>query len=480
MKHINILCVMGIAVLFFALSFFFFHDVRPTMLLQTFSIPPKPQVFWDEILPKKPFVFTFIANENNLGTIEVRFRSYKRQDNYALLFQLREQGTTTALYEHIYYLFPFEQERLFPFGFPVISESRGKHYEVTISSIGNKDIPVVVSHVHPSVTAKYYVPISQLKTQGAQAVLTFVGKKIVNTMTSWQFIRNAIFFLCPLGFFLYRFVFKMKQNESIVLTLITNVILFSSLGSMVITPGYLLGYIIVCFLVAKYVFGWFSEIPLIITLSCMIGAVVSLVVGKLMIAEQFAIWILPTAACYLFYALVENENVVGKTQINKIQIHTRSVVLFFAILLLGAGFVSYKHIRSISYIKPSETPIITYGGPTIMYNASYVLLKGSGFGSQYTGALRIMSTYGEIEETGWTNDAIVFRIPLSWTPGTFSVWMERNVGSHWIQVPNSEYRLKLLDKSKPWTEEDDDYYKQVIRGPKELLQVSEYTLGWYY
>jgi hypothetical protein len=450
------------------------------MLLQTFSIAPQPKVFWDEILPKKPFVFTFVASEDNLGTVEVRFRSYKRQDNYALLFQLRESGTTTTLYEHIYYLFPFEQERLFPFGFPIIAQSRGIQYEVTISSIGNKDIPVVASHVYPSVTAKYYTPWSELKIQGLHTILAFVNKKIVNTITNWQFIMNAIFFLCPIAFLLYKILFKIESKEAIFLALITNVVLFSSFGYISVQSGYLLLYIIICFLTAKYTFGWPYEIPLISALLCMVGSVTALLIGKLMIAEQFSIWILPTSICYLFYVLFEKGKSASKISINEIKIHPIGIVLFFTIITGGLAYSGYKSIDTIRYIKPSDKPTISYIGPTILHNASYALIKGSGFGSEYSGEIRIMSTFGEIQESSWTNSGIVFRVPLDWTVGIFSVWLERKVDNNWVKVPMSEYNIKLLDKNTLWTAEDDQYYQQVTSGPDELLKASEYSMGWYY
>lgn len=476
MKRFKTLSILIVSVLFFVLSFFFFHDIRPTMLLQTFSIAPQPTVFWDEILPKKPFIFTFVADQDNMGTVEVRFRSYKRQDNYALLFQLREQGSSTMLYENIYYLFPFEQERLFPFGFPVIPQSRGKNYEITLSSIGNKDIPVIVSHVNPSVAAKYYVPLTQLKTQGAHAILTFVNKKLVNTFTNWQFILNAMCFFCPMAFLLYRFLFKIEVKEAIFLTFITNVILFSALGYISVYFGYLLFYIIVCFLIAKYTFDWPYEIPLWSVFVCMIGSMAALLIGKLMIAEQFAIWILPTSACYLLYAVVNKD-----TSMKNMHINTKIIApIVLIVMVVGLLYSACKNISAVLYIKPSDAPIISYMGPTIVYNATDVLIKGSGFGSQYTGEVRIMSTYGEIEESTWTNDAIVFRIPLEWNVGTFSVWMERKIDTAWIKIPAGQYSLNLLDKSKPWTVEDDQYYKQIINGPKELLKANEYSMGWYY
>jgi len=484
MKHFKAIGIVIVAMIFFVLSFFFFHDVRPTMLVQYSSVKPQTQVFWDEILPKKPFVFAFTADEDNLGSVEVRFRSYKRQDNYALLFQLQEVGTTNMIYEHIYYLFPFEQERLFPFGFPVISDSRGKHYEITLSSIGSKDIPVAVSHAYPSVTAKYYEPWSQLKSHGISSIRTFVYKKAINTITNWQFILNAILFLCPITFLLYMFVFKMEVRQSMFIAFISNVILFSSLGYMVVISGYLYLYVIVCFLIAKRLFGWSYSIPLISTLLCMAGSVGALLMGKLMVAEQAAIWILPTGVSYLLYVPFEKDSPVGKTWINNVRavqtLFLRIYTIVLVLIIVGLGYSGYNSIKAILFTKPSDKPIVSYVGPTTAYNASFVLIKGSGYGSEYTGLIRIMSTFGEIQESNWTNKTIVFRIPLEWTPGTFRLWMERRVDNNWIKVPNSEYSVNLLDKNKPWSEDDDQYYRQVTSGPDELLKASEYTMGWYY
>jgi len=119
---------------------------------------------------------SFIAKENYLGIINVRFNPQKNNDDQ-VIFKLREKGADQWYYEQDYHAVQFLKLPLFPFGFPVIKESKGKTYEVEIYTKKGKINSVSLDSTYPGFVLRYFIPKSEILSN-PKILLNFIFNKI--------------------------------------------------------------------------------------------------------------------------------------------------------------------------------------------------------------------------------------------------------------------------------------------------------------
>jgi len=76
---------------------------------------------------------------NNLGIIEILFNNYSKVNSDKLFFRIRESGKERWDYEAIYDTSIMDGGQYFPFGFPVINNSKGKSYDIQLQSLSGKN-----------------------------------------------------------------------------------------------------------------------------------------------------------------------------------------------------------------------------------------------------------------------------------------------------------------------------------------------------
>jgi len=147
----------------------------------------------------------FRAQENNLGILSLRFETffrpaYKNED--ALLFQIKQKDARNWYYENEYrdglvYDVPF-----FPFGFPIINDSRGKIYEFRITSLrGDENNSVAMSERWQNIAAKYKFTKQEL-LQNKTEFLLFSVKKFISSLQTIDVLFSSLVYLLPLFFYL--------------------------------------------------------------------------------------------------------------------------------------------------------------------------------------------------------------------------------------------------------------------------------------
>lgn len=151
-----------------------------------------------KLLAGQKVIGKFIAKENNLGIIAVRFNTYKQINDDVLIFRLKQANAKNWYYTAKYKVNQFQPNQLFTFGFPVIADAKNKQYVFEIeSTIGKKGNAVSVSYDEPVYVTKYKFTRSELTNNKIKLVVFLVEK----TFTSFQrlnFIIASLTYIVPL------------------------------------------------------------------------------------------------------------------------------------------------------------------------------------------------------------------------------------------------------------------------------------------
>lgn len=124
---------------------------------------------------------TFTAPHNFLGTIFIHFNSHNRFVNDWIQFRLREQGSDVWIYQNQYNTRDIKNLEMFPFGFPLIHNSKGRTYEIElISKNGTGGNSVEISAEASTLQSKYQFPRNMIFSHPSTGV-DFLISKISNS-----------------------------------------------------------------------------------------------------------------------------------------------------------------------------------------------------------------------------------------------------------------------------------------------------------
>lgn len=157
----------------------------------------------------------FIARENDLGVVLIRFNDfvvpdYRGED--VLSFKLREKGDKTWYYFNNYRSGSLKRQLLYPFGFPTISDSKGKVYEFELRSLyGNSTNAVELSRNKPIIKTMYQFPRKEIAGSKLR-FLKFLPFKIMNSFTNIDFMLSSVIYLLPFFLYLFLLVYFMKNS----------------------------------------------------------------------------------------------------------------------------------------------------------------------------------------------------------------------------------------------------------------------------
>lgn len=161
-----------------------------------------------ELLSGNKVTGEFTAYDNNLGIVGVRFLTQRKVSNDIFVFRLREKGNSKWYYENEYKVKDFGGYPLFPFGFPIISNSKNKEYYFELESLyGKSGRAVVVSLEAPAIEVKHKFEAGQLLNDKKE-LISFMVKKSKEISEDrgifLTFITIYLVLLCP--FFLLKFI----------------------------------------------------------------------------------------------------------------------------------------------------------------------------------------------------------------------------------------------------------------------------------
>jgi len=185
---------ISVSISFFLQAKLQFYQISETYSSQAFKTD-EPHI---ELSQGKGVKAEFNSNYSNLGIVAVRFATYDRINDDVLTFRIREKGERRWFYENVYKTDQFQNNQFFPFGFPLIGDSKGKTFEVEIISIhGRKGNTVSISTEEPVIHTTFQYS-SQMLLKPSLEILEFFVSKYLGSFTS---IENITLVLSP--FFLF-------------------------------------------------------------------------------------------------------------------------------------------------------------------------------------------------------------------------------------------------------------------------------------
>lgn len=143
--------------LWFLLSFIYLDkNLGITLLTYSHSTNEILSKNYPELLAGQKIKGEFVARDNNLGIIAVRFNTYFRINEDTVIFRIKEKNRKNWYYEYHYTTPQFQPNQFFTFGFPVISNSDGKTFNFEIESTkGEHENAVSLSTIEPVFETKY-------------------------------------------------------------------------------------------------------------------------------------------------------------------------------------------------------------------------------------------------------------------------------------------------------------------------------------
>jgi hypothetical protein len=184
------------------------NKVSFSVLLYKQSNSDIKQISSDKLLKGGKIAGEFKAKENYLGIVMLRFNNYVKHDFSSediLLFKLKEKGTKNWYYINNYRSGLLENNLLFPFGFPIINDSKNKIYQFEIESLLGNDINAVALNKNNfTFLSGYQFPKNEILSS-KKSTAKFLVKKSITSLTNLDFLLSSILYLLP--FIVYVFIY---------------------------------------------------------------------------------------------------------------------------------------------------------------------------------------------------------------------------------------------------------------------------------
>lgn len=146
----------------------------------------------------------FISKDNNLGMIILKLDNYKKPKFGAediLVFKFKEKGKSNWDYTMEYASSLFDSQSYFPFGIPIIPDSKNKHYEFEfLSTKGDSNNHIKLKTPLTFITGYQYSKPEILG--GSLKTVEFIYNKVLGFITDLDLVLKSLIYLAPLIIFL--------------------------------------------------------------------------------------------------------------------------------------------------------------------------------------------------------------------------------------------------------------------------------------
>jgi len=253
----------------------------------------------------------FLAKEDNLGILAVRFKTYNRISNDILLFKIKELGQKDWYYQNTYKVNQFQPDELFTFGFPLIRDSDGKKYEFVLTSTrGKRYDAVAISSYSPYFVTKYQYPRSELLANPPLFVY-FTWLKFLNSFSNVDFVISSFIYSIPLLMFLIwhlqgKYILRMlaKKNEPsiqefllklnkshVIITILSIIILLHIFLVRHFTSDVVFYILFSAWLLVMYVYQYSLSVTFITSFILYLISAILFSTGMIQLAERATSWI---------------------------------------------------------------------------------------------------------------------------------------------------------------------------------------------
>ncbi|MGH7203167.1 MAG: hypothetical protein ACREHC_01845 [Candidatus Levyibacteriota bacterium] len=174
----------------------------------TLTYQQKPEVILqptDNVLLKDDhFVETITAQENDLGIIALHFsntNTVEYDDEDKIAFQLTDISSNKVIYKNTYRSGLLISSKYFPFGFPKVADSKGRQYEVTITSLkGNPNNALHIDTANLTNQVSYDYGKHDILGSPSK-LISFLAKKYVLIFTDNQTLFITFEYFMPFLFY---------------------------------------------------------------------------------------------------------------------------------------------------------------------------------------------------------------------------------------------------------------------------------------
>ena len=130
--------------------------------------------------------------------------------------------------------------------------------------------------------------------------------------------------------------------------------------------------------------------------------------------------------------------------------------------VLFVGFTAYRIVDS-KINRLAFNPIISRFEPKIDYQSTTVLIRGKSFGTPEIDGSVLMSQYGAIRTSTWTESTITFDVPLSWKPGIVKLWIAKPINYEGKEVVaiSKPFEIRIIPRHSTFTKDDDLFFQQI-------------------
>lgn len=170
-----ILLVIGIL---FLLHHFFYSDFSFTVL--SYELPKNTisNLLDKELFKGDTVKGKFIAPDNYLGIVSIRFNTFKRENKDFILFRIKETNAPEWYFSESYRT-TFSDGTFYNFGFAPIQDSKNKQYQFEITSLqGQAGNAIGISSDEPIIRTKHQYP-KQILLSDKKLFISHIFKKIV-------------------------------------------------------------------------------------------------------------------------------------------------------------------------------------------------------------------------------------------------------------------------------------------------------------
>lgn len=153
----------------------------------------------------KKIIGNFVAKDNNLGIIMLRYVAYVKKGTDPLIFRIKEKGQENWYATVNYQSGLIQNNSLFTFGFPLIANSKGKEY---IFELFSKNNEVKIDRFGFYTEYSFNKPKSHF--------IEFALKKTITSLSDLEFILSSLLFGIPfIGYLFILFLnnYKLSKNR---------------------------------------------------------------------------------------------------------------------------------------------------------------------------------------------------------------------------------------------------------------------------
>lgn len=172
----------------------------------------------------------FYSKFDNLGTLAFRFNTQARINEDVVEFRIKEENTQEWYYQNKYNTNQFQPGELFPFGFPIITDSKNKTYLFEIESLAGEDQNSVIVDIKNSAIfiAKHQFPLNKL---GVIEWIKYLPIKTINLFADKNFIFYFVAYFSPIFLFISHQASKKSKG-------FLGVLLIAMFFDVIFTPQY--------------------------------------------------------------------------------------------------------------------------------------------------------------------------------------------------------------------------------------------------